>query len=236
MNFSILDWDSKLFGYAVAKIHLAKFNTQLLKEVISSLKLNKVKLAYLFLEYCDPTIVSMLEQFGGKLVDKKVTYMLNIANSELENSPSITSYLNSPITEQLNSLALQSGEYSRFNTDKNFKHDEFKKLYSVWLSKSITGEISKDVFVYKNNNDIIGFITIEIKDGKFWIGLLAVDKKYRGKSIGKMLINRCIEEAKKMRYDTIWVNTQGENTIACKFYEKVGFKLLNIQYIYHFWL
>jgi dTDP-4-amino-4,6-dideoxy-D-galactose acyltransferase len=235
-NFSILNWDSDLFGYTVAKIHLTKVNLVSLEGVISSLKSNKVRLAYLFLDHHDPSIMNAIERFNGRLVDKKTTYMLGVTNPKLESNPNIFSYLNSPITKQLSSLSLQSGEYSRFNIDNDFKQGEFEKLYSIWLDKSVKGEIAKDIFVYKENGCIVGFITIEIKDDKFWIGLLAVDKQYRGQSIGAKLINRCVEEAQKMRYNTIWVNTQGDNIVACRFYEKMGFKLINTQYIYHFWL
>ena len=37
----------------------------------------------------------------------------------------------------LKSLALSSGQYSRFNIDKNFVNNEYEILYNRWIEKSV---------------------------------------------------------------------------------------------------
>jgi streptothricin acetyltransferase len=54
---------------------------------------------------------------------------------------------------------------------------------------------------------------------------LIVDTEYRGKGVGRALMNRAIEWAKGQNFPGLTLETQDNNVPACRFYEKCGFVL-----------
>ena len=148
----------------------------------------------------------------------------------------VQSYDHPSVNERLLSLALQSGIYSRFRMDVNFKNGEFERLYSVWIEKSVTREIADDVLIYEENEQELGVATLGSKNGVGEIGLFAVDGQARRRSIGKMLIAGVYRSCLKLRLSTVQVITQRENIPACRFYQACGFKEESSTYIYHLWL
>ncbi len=236
--FQILDWDSNLFEYKVAKISAQNLNRNYLKKILSRLSRLNIKLVYWFVDPNDKKSNEAAKKNGGFLADDKITYKISPSNynfQELDNQH-LQSYLNKPINKNILSLALQSGFYSRYRQDKKFAHNEFTKLYTRWLERSLNGEIAKDVIVYLDNESEKGLVTLEVKDNYGSIGLLAVDKKYRGRSIGRQLINAALIKFKAYGINKVKVTTQKKNMGACKFYEKIGFVEESVQNVYHFWL
>lgn len=55
---------------------------------------------------------------------------------------------------------------------------------------------------------------------------LYLNKNGRGKGIGKILMNKCIESAKELGYKKMYLETMPELTIAIPMYEKLGFTYL----------
>jgi len=58
-----------------------------------------------------------------------------------------------------------------------------------------------------------------------YIEELAVDPEFRGKGVGRALMNRTIEWARKQQFPGIKLETQDNNVPACMLYEKCGFVL-----------
>jgi len=54
---------------------------------------------------------------------------------------------------------------------------------------------------------------------------LIVDTEFRGKGVGRALMNRAIEWAKGRNFPGLTLETQDNNVPACRFYEKCGFVL-----------
>lgn len=236
--FQILDWDSTFFGYKVVKILPPNLNQNELKNLLIKLNNLNIKLVYWFVDPDDKLSNQIAKKNGGFLADEKITYKINLLNynPQKPDNQYLQSYLKKPLNKKVLSLALQSGFYSRYRKDKKFVHDEFIRLYTTWIERSLDGEIAKDVIVNVNNDTEEGLVTLEVKDNYGSIGLLAVDKKYRGKLIGKQLINAALVKFKSYGINKVKVSTQKKNTVACKFYEKIGFVKESVQNIYHFWL
>lgn len=229
MAFEILPWDSDFFKFKVARIkeHINLDNS---KSLLIDLFENDVNLVY----YSSSDKLQTPENsfYTILLVDKKVTYFKKISNQDQNNK--IESYNKHYPEEKLVTLAISSGIYSRFNTDKRIGRQNFEALYSQWILKSVAKEIAEEVLVYKENNGIQGFVTVGKKSNRADIGIIAVDPSFRGKGIGKALMF----EAEKFYYnklDTIQVVTQGDNLPACKLYESCGYAVEKAEYFYHLW-
>ena len=104
-----------------------------------------------------------------------------------------------------------------------------------WILKSVKNYQEISTFGYYQDNEILGFITLERKDSVYSIGLLGVAQNQRGKGIGKALVNQCIYETQKCGIEKLLVVTQGENQAAISLYEKQKFERINYTYIYHLW-
>lgn len=235
--FQILDFDSKLFGYKVAKINASNLELSDLERTLSKLSNENVRLVYWFIDPKDEVSNKAAKENNGFLADEKVTYVKTIFPSSKYNiySENIKSYLYKPMNKQLLSLSLQSGVYSRFKIDPHFINNEFETLYTEWLRKSLSGILAKQVLVYVKEGEV-GFITIGKKNGCGAIGLFAVGAQFRGRSIGRQLVEAAFIEAAKLGCGKMQVVTQKENDTVCKLYEKLGFTVDRIVNVYHFWL
>jgi len=215
-----LEWDSSFFSMKIGKVFLNE-NINLLE------KENDYDLIYLY---------SDRDDLPFPLVDEKVTFEIeNLNNITVCTDDNIQLFNEDDNYSELLNLSFQSGEYSRFKNDKNFKNGEYEKLYKEWIDKSISKEIAREILVYKINNKIAGFTTLGVKNDISEIGLVGVDKNYRGKGIGISLINTTINKAKFYGSNSIQVVTQLNNLPAVNLYSKAGFKIKNIKYIYHIW-
>lgn len=82
------------------------------------------------------------------------------------------------------------------------------------------------IFVAEENNQIIGFIWVSY----IWYGIsstgyienLYIEKKYRGRSIGRQLVSHALKYFRRLKTKVIIVVSVGRKGL--KFYDKLGFK------------
>ena len=67
----------------------------------------------------------------------------------------------------------------------------------------------------------VGTARLVIKNGRAKIGRMAVLKSYRGKGVGKALLKRAVESARKSKSKRIYLHAQ---IPVVGFYEKMGFR------------
>jgi len=236
-KLEILDWDSNFFGYPVARITALSISNEHLANLIKEAKDKSIKLVYIFSDPADKNSANTINNSDAKLVDQKITFHIKIISPVVNPIDScIKEFESDQPSKQLINLAIQSGLYSRYKIDSNFKNNEFERMYLAWIEKSVNKKIADNTLIYEENGMELGFVTLKIKDKFGQIGLIAVDETSRGKSIGKKLITAVIDILFKKNITDLEVATQLDNIEACRFYEKVGFKGIKIENIYHIWL
>jgi dTDP-4-amino-4,6-dideoxy-D-galactose acyltransferase len=231
-----LSWDSEFLGFPVASLVVAGLSAAAITAAIADARKAGYRLLYAVSTPFAVEEAEALCQGGAWLASQKMTYVisLNLPTTTLLN-PAVTDA--AIYTPQLESLALQSGEYSRFRLDKRFPPSVFKRLYSRWLHNSLSGAIARRVLVWRTlNGQEVGLLTLGEKNGRADIGLLAVDAAVRGQRIGQQLITAAQIQAVAWGYTSMQVVTQGSNSSACHFYEKCGFHLDSVEHVYHLWL
>ena len=236
-RFALLPWDTQFFGYKIGSLTPKDLGETALASVISEAENDGVVLVYIYVDPRDTLSVQSVEKAGAGFVGEQIRYIRSVP---VEPGPQafdqVRSYKLSSVNERLLSLALQSGIYSRFRRDVNFKGGEFERLYSVWIEKSVTREIAEDVLVYEENGQELGIATLGIKDEVGDIGLFAIDAQARRRSMGKMLMEGVYRSCRELKLGFVRVVTQRENRSACRFYEACGFSEESTSYIYHLWL
>ena len=229
------EWDSSFFGYPVASASWD--GAPLLSDVRAVLQQanrSGIRLLYLFMAPVSAHFKNAIEQEGAKSVGRKVEYAKRI---DLTKVPDLGKDV-SPCCEYsplLESLALQSGIYSRFRIDAGFQRQEFDRLYREWLASSLRGEAGKRVYVAGTAATPQGMITVEPSDTKARIGLFAVAAAQRGRGLGRQLMAAAERFCIATRRIELLVATQAENQGACRFYENFGFTKISEIDLFHAW-
>lgn len=222
-----VNWDSNFFGYKVGKYDV---KNQVFNENEFKNNCTDYNLVYIFSD------IELSVSESIKLVDIKTLFEKKI-NTQILDIESIVEY-NKKIHSyrELEELAYLSGTYSRYKKDENFKNDEFKKLYKIWIDKSLYHNFALKVFVKVIDNKIAGFVTLKENNNKTsQIGLISVSDEFRGKGIASELIHKSEYESYKNGFDFFQVPTQFDNKAALNLYSKNGFEIVEKKYIYHFW-
>ena len=128
--------------------------------------------------------------------------------------------------------------WDTYHTDSHLEQSYIKSyINSAFTSENIALELGKESFVYllaENEQETIGYARILIGNTRKEIsGKLSVEisriylrKRYWGKKLGLVLLERCFDEARKTNADVIWLSVWKYNERAIKFYKKFGFKIV----------
>lgn len=232
----LLDWDSRFFGFGVARLLCENPTKAEIQTALTECRTVGARLIYWHARCHDDDATQSAQQHGAWLADRKVTFVVPICSAgaipaDVDIVPTTT------FTPQLESLAWQSGEYSRFALDKRLPADAFRQLYSQWLRNSLSGAIARVVLTLRDDTgNELGLLTLGEKNSRADIGLLAVDEQARGQRIGKRLVAEAHRIAASAGHTKLQVVTQRDNVLACDFYESCGFAVSDEEYIYHLWL
>lgn len=237
-EYAILDFDTDLFGFKVAKILSPRLEAVELQKLLMQMAAQDVHLVYWPSDSSDEISQQAAKQHQGFLGSQQVTYDMDLNDLpvNLVVSEDIDIYSDKEANIDLENLAIQAGTYSHFKTDPKFPHNLFLKLYITWINNSLNGKAAEAVVVAKRGNKIAGMITVGRKDGKGDIGLLAVCPEYRGQNIGTHLVHAAQKYWIENGLIRGQVVTQKSNKAACGLYEKCGFQQKKIESFYHFWL
>lgn len=217
-----LDWDSSFFKLEVGEIRI---NDDLKNDNYSNFDLIYVKKNE---EISIPGFKLNYEE-NKVIFEKEIITIIEESNCVKQFS---TVKYN---IEEIYNLAYESGKYSRFLKDSLFGESNFKKLYKEWVDNSINKQFADDIFLYFIEDKLVGFVTYKKHLTYGQIGLIAVNKNFQGKGIGRQLVNEVENSLFKDKIKKIRIPTQLENKEACFFYKKIGYKIIESTPIKHYW-
>ena len=235
MKLEALAWDTAFLGAPVSRILAEGAPRGELQGAVDGLRAAGVRLAYLFSNV--PLPVADAEALGARLVDRKVSYRMEADGLAVRQpAPDVVPYTPDLSQADLERLAVEAGRYSRFRVDPDFPQERFIALYSEWLRKSLTGEIADAVMVVADTGRVHGLVTVAQAQGGGKIGLVAVDAACRGRGLGRQLVEAAKAWFAARGAAFAEVVTQQDNAAACRLYETCGFRVHQVQFIYHLWL
>ena len=110
---------------------------------------------------------------------------------------------------------------------------QIQEIYiSYWGSKTVYvySELERIInynlsFGYKIKNELIGFCLCDIYSNEdiIEIALLCIKKEYKGKHLGKSILNFCIKYCTKLNYNNFALHVSINNIPALNLYKKQGF-------------
>ncbi|MBK7560334.1 MAG: GNAT family N-acetyltransferase [Chitinophagaceae bacterium] len=118
---------------------------------------------------------------------------------------------------------------------------DFKRLNLEWLDKydlteahdlEMLDDPQKTViagggciFLAMDGDKVIGSAGLfKMNEREYELIKMGVDPAYRGQGISKSLLNRCLEEAGKIKASTLILYSNSQLKTALKLYEKYGFR------------
>lgn len=221
-----LEWDSDFFKLKVGKCNFNEFDD--LNLIKKEAKNESYNLVYLF----SKKPIENINDVSYKSIDYEKDLLLS-HNIIFHN---IQAFRGNELKDDLLELAIESGKFSRFKLDEKFPKNSFSNLYSLWIERSVKKEIADEVLVYIENKHILGMITYKLNDHICRIGLIAVSSLSANKGIGSLLIKYLENKMLLIGISKIRVSTQFENSVACHFYERNGYKMFENLNVYHLWL
>lgn len=92
-----------------------------------------------------------------------------------------------------------------------------------------------EVVIESATERIVGILDVEAREWNdtAWIWNIMLDKSVRGQGIGTQLMHHTIDWAKKRKLRAVMLETQTNNVPACRFYAKIGFKLVGINTLFY---
>lgn len=221
-------WDSIFFGQKIGRITTLDFDRKIFEK-------EKNKFDLIYIQHLSNGNTSAIHGLSiAQFEDRKMSYSKRV-NPAVTLPNEISVFTDRVPNKKLIELALQSGEYSRFKRDKNFKKKSYENLYTKWIQNSTNRKLAFCVLVYGDVNDPDGFITLQNKENTAHVGLFAVSSQSRNNGIGKKLMTAAEYFAQKHNFDTISVTTQSDNKLACRLYERCGFAVESLINTYHYW-
>ena len=230
-----LEWDSNFFNVKTGKLDAKNISREELFNQLTSIRNGEFQLVYIFAPHNDPMLRKEIFNAGGKLCDEKITYTINLSGIPTTPPGFIKSCKGAEMDTDLEALAIESGRYSRFRTDDKIPRDKFEDLYRLWMMNSLNGKFAKEVFAYEDKGKRMGMVSVDIRNGEGWIGIIAVNETFRGRAIGTLLMHAAMQFCKDNSVNILNVQTQKENKVSCAFYEKIGFRVGNIEDVFHLW-
>jgi dTDP-4-amino-4,6-dideoxy-D-galactose acyltransferase len=232
-----LEWDSRFFGFTVAKVTDPALPESRWDVLVASLRSAHVTLVYWPIAADWKELEWRLKSVGAQLVDRKVTYALHIGDSaRFSLWPSLTLYQEKEACDRLVEISIQCGSLSRFKMDTRIPGHKCDEMYRIWIQKAVKKELADDVLVYKRGDEIAGMAALKRNEESGNIVLIGVDAAHRGNHAGSALAEASIGYFQNRRCEYVTAVTQGENKAACCFYERCGFAAVRTEHFYHLWL
>ncbi len=237
--FEILDLDTEIFGFPVARILPGILAPEELTKVLLLLTQKGVRLVFWASDPRDEASQLAARHSHGFLADQKVTYAIDLSGAPPFSTSTVwdcTEYTADTCGEDLETLALQVARHSRFGADPRMPVAGYEALYRLWIRNSVARTVADAVLVVPHDGRIVGMVTVGIKAGRGFIGLFAVSPGMRERHVGACLLQTTQTWFRRRGIRLAQVVTQQNNIAACRLYEKGGYTVEKVEHFYHFWL
>lgn len=223
----IIMWDSNFFKRKIGEL---KISCESPNHILSDLKYAKeagFKYIICKIKTQEINLIKYLESLGFYLTDIRVIWEINTdkylfresRNSGIKRTIKIATDKDIPTLREISKSLFLS---SRFYNDPYFTKEEADNLHQSWIENSVKGKNADIVFCVDN----VGYVTCKkLNKDSGGIILFGIKKEFRGKGIGKALLEESIKWFKKENIKIVNVRTQLRNIISMNFYLKMGFSV-----------
>ena len=238
MKIEYLPWDSSFFNKKVGKLvtNIDRLNPQFMKNIESALVDYEYDLIYFFTKLIDiPRIPNLnldiiytdthvrLGRAVKGIIGKKTYFLIDKKADFIES------------LGDLYKISDQVSKYSRFNKDPKISKEKIRIMYKKMVDNCLNGNYGDGILLeLDKNGKVLGILSFS-KTSNDTISelLIGVDKDFKGKGIGKKLINSFLNYAKDVDANSISTTVSASNLDSFNFHIKNRYTVKNIYNIYH---
>lgn len=119
------------------------------------------------------------------------------------------------------------------NTISSNLETEYDNFWNLNILKKELQDSNSSYFIFKDNDEIIGFAGITIILDTAELNNIVVKKSFRGNGFSSILLEKIIDFAKNKNCIKINLEVAKTNTIAINLYKKFGFKQVGLREKYY---
>jgi len=197
-------------------------------------------LVYIKISTSSAEEIQRVENLGFNLVDTNILLCMKnkagLVKSSIPHHYSIRLSRSSD-RDQLGNIAQHNFRFSRFHLDPKVSNIKAERVKKVWVENFFGGNRGDYMIVSCFKDQPVGFTQILIKnDSELIIDLICVDSQHHGVGIASAMISFLINEiAPSLPGSTkILVGTQISNLPSLSLYQKLGFKIISSDYVFHY--
>jgi dTDP-4-amino-4,6-dideoxy-D-galactose acyltransferase len=230
-----LVWDSTLLKKKVGQLVSIPAEKHRLESLVEKTRAKGFSYITCRLYSQQVSYTQILESLSFYLTDIGVTFemrtdkfLLKTRDHTLDNGLVVRTALRNDIPK-LKKMSTSLFTDSRFYHDPFFSKKEADTLFQAWIENSVLGDAA-DIFYYVPDKGFITCKKMNAKTGE--IKLIGVEKKFRSKGVGSLLMEKAVEWFKAHDIAVVNVRTQLKNMDAVNFYVKLGFSLKGYDLVY----
>lgn len=179
------------------------------------------------------SVVKWVEQMGFNLIDTNIAFDKPISSASTLTGQSEVRFAIPTDEAQTVAVARENFIYSRFHLDSAIPRQAADTVKAEWVRNYFWGRRGQQMVVAEVEGRIAGFLQLLYGPGKtLVIDLIAVDKTQRRKAIASDMI--AFAEANCGEFTHIRVGTQIANIPSLRLYEKIGFRVTEAHYVFHY--
>ncbi|MDP7010720.1 MAG: GNAT family N-acetyltransferase [Verrucomicrobiota bacterium] len=191
--------------------------------------------AYAKVDCADIAAINVLEKSGFNLIDTNTQF--DRSNSEPWPEVELPSDYSTRFAEpadakNVEEVAATSFVYTRFHLDSLIPDEMANKIKSHWAGNFFTGERGDWMVVLTYCCQTVGFLQLLSKNDTIVIDLIAVDKAHQGKGLAAGMIEFAAKQCGE--WSRMLVGTQISNISSMRAYEKLGFRMCDSSYVFHY--
>jgi ribosomal protein S18 acetylase RimI-like enzyme len=231
------NFNSEIFNKAFGNIDYYDENITS-KEILTLINNSIYNFIGIKINSTDFKAIYNFQKAGFYLVDALVTYEFDSTKTEkLDDDFSIefAEHATKDDIDNLSNIAANVFKIDRFHSDPNLSYNSANEYYKKWVINSFNG-FADGAILPMINNQIVGFTTYKINNinnHTSTMVLSAVDSNFMGRGVYYNMIkkgtNILLKNSKKIR-----VGTQIDNIPVQRTWQKLGYKLIDIKYIFHY--
>jgi TDP-D-fucosamine acetyltransferase len=238
----LLPWDSSLYGQRLARLRVSRLTPRTAEAALRFCCTRRVKGLYYLAPAEDAKSISCAEKYGFSLADLRVSLTRTLPRAAVGPSAFPRTHglrygrAGRSDIDALRRLAAGLFRDSRFAVDPHFGPEFSRRLFSVWIAKSVRGQYDHWVGVVRQGNQLVGFVScrrVGRQEGR--IGLLGVASPWRERGIGRELLAQATTWCYSQGIRRISVITQGRAIKSQRFYQACGFRTSRVELWYHKW-
>jgi len=235
-----LDWDSDFFGFEIAE---AVFDRAQPSDVNAAVATAREEGTTLLVCRMPAGALDRASR-PGVLADTRHIYVMPparpIPDWPDDGLPEIEPYEARAMTPDLAHLAIQSGRQSRFFQDPDFPRSAARALYTRWMERIVTREISERALVLVARNEdgrctAMGATYIGA-EGHGHPSLMAALPGRAARGFGRAYFRSMMSWFREHGVTEARIRTQARARAACNLYERAGWVLEKREDIVHVWL